>query len=217
MNTYSKLQKRLLPGLGLLMLCATAAHAEETFVFEKLNREYSEFVQELAPIEVGGANVLLSSPQHSITLIRNRTVLHPAPEGGFLTTVELRLGGYGKLNAQVEMGSMATQLDDELALPAQGLTLKGRVDITEAAEGFWIRVLELPESVRVRIESRLAGKLFNLCRPMALVLVSLDCDLLEDSLTNIEVPLPEPGETYLLPREELTEAEAQALSAFISG
>ncbi|MEM1244996.1 MAG: hypothetical protein AAGA81_08040 [Acidobacteriota bacterium] len=201
--------------LGFLLLAP--ARAEETFVFEKLNRAYSEFVQELAPIQVGGANVLLSSPQHSITLIRNQSVLHPAPEGGFLATVDLRLGGYGKLNAQVEMGSVATQLDDELALPAQSLVLRGRVDITEAAEGFWIRVLELPESVKVRIESRLAGKLFNLCRPMALVLVSLDCDLLEESLTNIEVPLPEPGETYLLPREELTDSEAKRLSAFIGG
>lgn len=113
------------------------------------------------------------------------------------------------------MGSVSTQLEDELALPAQGLTLKGRVGITPVEGGFSIEVLELPRSVRVRIESRLARQLFTLCRPMALVLVSLDCELLEDSLTNIEVPMPEPGSTYLLPREELSDAEVSALAAYL--
>ena len=201
-----------------LMLCASVvpATAEETFIFSLLNREYSAFVQELAPVQVGAAQVLLSSPEHSVTMTRNITTLHPSPEGGHLATVDLRLGGFGVLNAQVEMGSMSTMLNDELALPAQGLTLKGRIEITPAEEGFWIRVLQLPPSVKVRIESQLARQLFNLCRPMSLVLVSLDCELLEDSLTNIQVPLPKPGETYLLPIEEVTAEEAAALRAYLA-
>ena len=50
---------------------------------------------------------------------------------------------------------------------------------------------------------------------MALVLVSLDCVVLEESLTNLEVPLPEPGESYLLPREELTQKEIAALEQYL--
>ncbi len=208
-------RRPLLACAAAFALAASAAVAEETFVFQKLNREYTEFVQDLAPVNVGAARVLLSSPQHSITLIRNHTVLHPAPEGGHFATVDLRLGGTGTLNAQVEMGSVSTTLTDQLALPAQGLVLKGRVAITREPEGLWIRVLELPQSVTVRIESRLARQLFTLCRPMALVLVSLDCVVLEESLTNLEVPLPEPGESYLLPLEELTAKEAAALEQYL--
>jgi hypothetical protein len=50
---------------------------------------------------------------------------------------------------------------------------------------------------------------------MALVLVSLDCVALEQALSVVTVPLPEPGAEYLLPFAEVEADERARFDAYL--
>ncbi len=200
---------------GLLLWPALVSGQEQTFSFSLLNRTYEAFIEELAPVEVGPATILLTSPDHSLTLRSHQVTLSKRGPSLYGVDLELRFGGRGLLDADVSMGAIRTQLSDELAVPAQTLRLEGAAVITRGEQGYTITTTELPASVRVRIESRLAKRLFGICHQMVLVLVSLDCAELEASLTDVEAPLPPPGESYWLGFEDLTDAERRVLDAFL--
>ena len=68
----------------------------------------------------------------------------------------------------------------------------------------------------VRIESQLADRFAALCDTMTLLPgMAFDCDAVRAGLSRARVPLPEPGETYLLPGECLDAALRQRLDAFL--
>lgn len=211
-------------GLLLALLAGGAPGAaqlafgeEATFQFERLNRTYSSFVRDFAPVEIGPAVVTLSSPEHSLTLVRHAARLQRLPHGGFELELELELTGRGAIDADVNWGRMRNRISDQLEVPVQTLVLRGRVLISKGADGYQIEAQASDPDVLVRIESQLGGRLVRLCHPMALVLVSLDCVALEEALTRIRVPLPRPGETFVLPYDELTEKERASLDDFLSG
>lgn len=185
------------------------------FRFERLDRTYEAFITELAPVEIGPALVKLSSPEHSLTLVRHVARLEPLGRGEFLIDLEVRFAGVGALEADVTFGRIESHLSDQLAVPVQTLRLAGRVHMAAGAEGYLITVREIPAEVTVHIESALAQRLFGICHQMVLVLVNLDCVELEQSLTRVRVPLPGAGETYLLTYEELTEDERLTLDGFL--
>ena len=207
--------------LGCLLILAglaspVAAEEREAFVFSRLNRTYQEFVTDLAPIEVGPATVQLRTPRHRLDLHEHTARLVHAPDGsGLLATVDLSLSGSGLIEADVQLGSIESRLEDELTLPRQALRLEGRVSVARSDGGYVVRTLTLPETITVQIESRLAKQLFAICRPMALVLVSMDCVALENALTRIVVPLPAAGEGYVLGFEEMTPEEQARFERFL--
>jgi hypothetical protein len=186
-------------------------------VFEKLNRGFSNVAENLEPIDVGAARVLLRSPKHELVLLENRVSLVVDPLGGHRIALQLVISGWGEIEADVVMGSIQTTVSDRLALPVQTLELIGRAEIVPDPGGYRIIVLDLPDSVTVTIESALAQKLLRICRPMVLVLVGLDCAALESSLTRVVVPLPDAGTSYLLPFEELTGEDRSALDRYLGG
>jgi hypothetical protein len=183
--------------------------------FRRLDRTYEALVEELAPIEIGPAHVRLRSPEHALRILRHLAILEPAKTGGHRLTLQVSFEGHGRVEADVVLGAVASQLADDLVIPEQTLRLEGRVSIARAEDGYQVAVLEAPESVAVRIQSRLAGRLVGLCRPMALVLVSLDCAALEQALGSITVPLPAPGSEYLLPAAEVEADERALLDAYL--
>jgi hypothetical protein len=183
--------------------------------FRRLDRTYSSIVDRLAPIEIGPATVALRSPEHSLRILHHLATLEPDPAGGHRVAVEVRFAGEGRVEADVVMGAVASQLADDLVVPEQTLRLEGRAAIARVAEGYKVTALELPESIAVRIQSRLAGRLVGLCRPMALVLVSLDCGALEQALGVLHVPLPGSGAEYLLPAEEVEPDERARLDEYL--
>lgn len=185
------------------------------FEFSQLNRSYDDVVDELAPVMVGPATVQLRTPSHTLQIHRHAARLVKGTAEGLGAALTLEVSGRGSIEADVSMGSVRTQLNDELTLPRQEISVVGRVSIASGEEGYVIRTLELPASVTVRIESRLARQLFLLCRPMGLVLVNMDCEALEDSLSNVSVPLPAAGSAYVLPYDELTAEERVAFERFL--
>jgi hypothetical protein len=204
--------------LGAILTLASAGSLRaEDFRFPELNRRYAQFVQELVPIEIGPARIDLVSPEHELDLVEHGARLEPAELGGHHVHLELVLKGRGLLDADLDISGVKGHLADELTLPVQALVLDGRIDISSAPEGWHVTLLEAPEQVEVLIESRLASRMVPLCKQMALVLVRFDCVALEQSLSRVQVPLPGPGEVFLLPREEIQEAAAARLDAYLRG
>lgn len=183
--------------------------------FRRLDRTYEAIVDQLAPIELGPAKVSLRSPQHSLRVLSHLARLTPDGDG-HRVALEVSFEGSGRVEADVVMGAVASQLADDLVIPRQTLRLEGRVGIARGEGGYVVTALELPATTSVRIQSRLAGRLVGLCRPMALVLVSLDCGALEQALSVVSVPLPEPGTAYLLPDIEIEADERARFDAYLS-
>jgi hypothetical protein len=206
-------------GFLILILAAqpsAAAEGETVFEFERLNRSYAAFIEELEAVTLGPATIELSSPEHTLTLLRHRASLRPLGNGLFAVDLEVRLFGQGTLEADVTFGRVHSQLSDRVAVPAQGLELAGVAAISASVDGFLVEARELQPTLEVRVESELAGRLVALCHQMVLVLVSVDCPVLEESLERLSVPLPPPGTTYLLPYDELTEAERVELERYLA-
>ena len=185
------------------------------FEFARLNRTYSQFVDQLQPVVLGPVEVLLRSPQHELQLSHHRAWLEPAAEGTHKVRVEIEVQGSGTINAVLKAAGLEGKLDDELVLPLQTLRLDGRIRLARSAQGYQIALVEAPESVEVQIQSQLAGRLVPVCRQMALVLVRFDCAALEDALSRVNVPIPKPGTEFLLPIGEVTPEEAKALDSYL--
>ena len=195
---------------------ATAGRADAAeFEFGRLNRTYSQFVDQLQPVVLGPVEVLLRSPQHQLQIARHHAWVTPAGEGTHTVRVDLELLGSGTINAVLRMAGLEGKLDDTLVLPRQTLRMDGRIRLARSAAGYQIALVEAPPSVEVQIQSKLAGRLVPVCRQMALVLVTFDCAALEDALSRVQVPMPKPGTEFLLPINEVTPEEAKALDAYL--
>ncbi len=205
--------------LGLLFASAPAAVQDEpdtrVVSFERLNRVYEHLIDDLVPVSIGPAEIILHSPEHALTVSRHAATLRPVADGVFEATLELEIVGSGRIDADVVIGSLESRLSQELTVPRQTLYLEGAVTVRRAEEGYWITTKRMPERARVRIESELGTQLFTVCRQMALVLVSLDCDAIERAVTLIRAPLPQAGGEYLIRLEDTTEEERENLDRFL--
>lgn len=183
--------------------------------FERLNRVYESLIDDLTPVQIGPAQVLLRSPEHALTVSRHEATLRPGDDGVLETALELELAGSGRIDADITIGSLESRLSQELTVPRQTLRLEGAIKVRRSSEGYWITTVRMPEAAQVRIESELGTQLFSVCRQMALVLVALDCDAIERAVTLIRAPLPEAGGEYLIALEDVTPAERDAFDRFL--
>ncbi|MCY3965775.1 MAG: hypothetical protein OXG83_12110 [Acidobacteria bacterium] len=204
----------------VLALAATPATAQDetearVVSFELLNRVYESLIDDLTPVQIGPAEVLLRSPEHALTVSRHEATLRPGADGVLETALELELAGSGRIDADITIGSLESRLSQELTVPRQTLRLEGAIRVRRSTEGYWITTVRMPEAAQVRIESELGTQLFSVCRQMALVLVALDCDAIERAVTLIRAPLPEAGGEYLIALEDVTPEERDAFDRFL--
>lgn len=200
---------------GLVLIASMQAQAlAEEFSFAELNRNYSNLVTQLDPIEVGPASVLVRSPEHVLRLVTHSARLGAASEGGIDAVLTVEIQGSGLIEADISMTGLNTTVYDALVVPRQTIEVRGRLSIASDESSYVIRALELQPSIKVRIQSELATRLFKICRPMGLVLVALDCRTLEQSLTDLEVPLPR-DQAFYLEHSELSSAERAELDRFL--
>jgi hypothetical protein len=205
----------LLVALGGPASGQTPSEALLSWEFPRLNRTYSAFIEELAPVEVGAARILLSSPDHSLTLLRHRARLRPDGDGGHHTRLEVEFSARGRIDAAITFGRVQGQLHDDVVVPLQSTVLEGRVALRRGEDGYVVTTLALPQQMTVAIESELGSRLVSLCHQFALVLIQLDCQTLETALTSVTVSLPPPGESYLLPDAELTDEDRKSIESYL--
>ena len=200
-----------------IVVCAPNLWAQETLHFDALDRTYSEFVEELAPIQLSSLTVVLRSPEHSMSLESHSARLTPLGDSRYDTIVTFSFHGQGMLDADVTIGLVESQLQDQITLPQQSLQLAGRVHIESGESGYTIRLIEsFQETADVQIESQIASRIIPLCKQLAFVLVSLPCDILQEALSVVRVPIPQPGTTFFLSRTELTGEEASHFDAYLA-
>lgn len=186
--------------------------------FEKLNRSYSDFVTELAPIGEEGMSVLLRSPTQTLILRDHRIRLTPLSavrDGAFMGEIELDVQGKGALVADVTMGPIVRQLADEVVVPPQTLRVAARVRVRRVADGYDILPEDLPRSIEVAVQSQTINQILALCDQAAtLSLGAIDCSGLDRALTRPAVPIPAGGSLFL-GDENLTAADRERLDALL--
>jgi len=186
------------------------------FTFPLFNDTYQENGAVLAPVTRNGMTVRLSSPENRLTLRTHRVTLTPLSDGTHRAEFVADFAGRGRVVAHVSMGSgPPTRLEDEVVVPPQTKTVEGRVLLARGAGGYEITPVELPERVPIAIETQLGGSFAALCESLALM-IQLDCTGVRGMLSTAQVPLPGPGETYLLLDERLTAEDRAKLDAYLA-
>jgi hypothetical protein len=223
------MMKTLLPALAsalaLLGLAGTAPAAPAAappgqFAFQRLNRSYGEVVSEIEPIRQGPVSVRLSSPRHDLTVRSHLLRLEPGAGGSHSAELRVDFMGKGWLVADVNVAGIAGiggRLEDEVTVPLQSQTVEGRVKLHKVAEGYLVTPEQLPRRLAVRARSGVGTRIVGFCDRAALVLLSnLDCPALDRALSTLVVPLPPPGESYLLAESDLTVEERRRIDAYLA-
>lgn len=200
---------------GYLATGALAAEERWTrFEFERYNREYVDIRSNTRWERRGSIDATLSSPRHRLS-IRDHTVdLRPAPDGTYLARIRVNFSGEGDVVAQLHMAGGETVLEDHVIAPQQEIEVLSRLRFRRVDGGYELETVELPESVEVAIESRLADQIVGMCRS-ALMLLGMRCDGLDSLFSTATVPLPEPGGVYFIPEEHLSRGERVRLERFL--
>lgn len=206
----------LVPGSVLVLRGDVSAQAPGQFRFDRLNREYTEAVPEIQPVVQGPLTVRLSATRSNLVLRNHLLRLEPGSGDSHSADLRVEFEGRGWLVADVDVGGVASRLQDEVVVPPQAVALQGRVKLRKVREGYLVTTEQLPPRVRVKIQSGVGSRIVDVCDGFsALPLTSLDCPALEQALSRAVVPLPQPGETFLLENGELTAEERQRLDAYL--
>jgi hypothetical protein len=185
--------------------------------FERLNRPYEDIAPEIVPVVEGPITIRLSSPSNRMTVRDHRLRLEPGSSGSHSAELRVEFEGRGRLVADVDIAGLGGRFEDEVIVPAQAADLEGRVRVQKAAGGYLVTPEQLPPRVAVRIRSGLAGQIVGLCETAAQVpFTSLDCSGLNRRLSTALVPLPAPGESYLLEDADLSAEERRILDASLA-
>lgn len=195
---------------------AAAAVATETLELAPCNRTYRMRGAELAPVTQGGMVIALTSPENHLTLARHRLELTPRGDGTHDARFVADFSGGGDLVADVTVGTLTQRLEDRVEVPRQERTVEARVRLARSEAGYELTPLELPEHVVIDVDSQLASRFAGLCQGLSLVM-AINCRPLQAALSRARVPMPEPGETYLLPPECLTDELRGRLDEYLAG
>ena len=186
------------------------------FQLSRLNRGYSEVAPEIQPIEEGPVTIRLSSPRNHLIVRSHLLRLEPGIGNSHSAELRVEFMGKGWLVADVEVGGASTRFQDEVQVPPQALEMQGRVRLRRVRGGYEVTPEQLPRNVRVRIQSGIGRQIVNLCDGVSVLpFTDVDCPALERELTRAVVPLPAPGESFLLEDAELTAQERQQLDGYL--
>lgn len=185
-----------------------------SFVFAPCNRTYQRNGTVLEPVHQGAVTLHLASPHNQLTLEQHRLDLTPLADGTHRAHFEALFGGEGELVMDVEMGGSVSRMEDRVRVPRQTKVIDARLKLARSEAGYELTPVELPKEVVIRIESDLANRFATLCDSFTLLL-GLDCDPLRAALSRAAFPMPEPGETYLLPAECVSDEVARRLDAYL--
>ena len=185
---------------------------------ERLNRGYEGLVEELPPLSIIGIDLRLTAGEHRLTLVAHRLHLRPAGEPGLHhARLEFEFRGRGTLEIRGQGNGSRFRFEDEVTAPQQRRSLAGRVRIRPVEGGYLVTTEAHPESLQVELRSRLAGRLVGWCRQMTgWMPASGDCGVFERAFSEAQIPLPPPGETFLLSADELSDGERSRLDDYLA-
>ena len=199
-----------------LVLSPRTAAGEDGIEIDFLNGVYTDLGRDIQPVERGAMTLYITSPEHRLTVHGNRLLLSANDDGTVGATVEVEFEGEGHLVVEVRTGGVGNEFEDNVAAPRQTVSVSGTARLERTGEGYLMTVVDGQESVELEIRSDLATRLVLLCRTFErLPLIRVNCAGIENALAVVTVPLPEPGEQFLVPAEKLTEDERAYFDSFV--
>jgi hypothetical protein len=185
------------------------------FEFQRLNRSYRDVPVAVEPVDLSPLHIALTSPRHDLVLLRHRLRLRRLTDGSHAAELWVQFQGAGHLVADVSALGLGTRLQDDVTLPKQDKFFEARLRIVRSKEGYLVTTVTLPKSAEVKLKSRLGADLVQWCDQIPFSL--LRCDDLGRSLSSATLPLPAPGDTYLVSNADLTPEEKRALDGYLAG
>jgi hypothetical protein len=217
-----KKRARFLVSLGtssialLGVLAMGAAPAPQAIQIGYLNRTWTNLEGEVSPVEQGLLSVRLRSPEHRVTVHRNRLALAQRDFGDPDAQIDVDFEGEGRLIADVGSGAAATSFTDDVVAPRQSVRVRGRARVARDAEAYHLTLVDGPPSAPVKIRSRVIDDVVLLCEDLGW-LAAVDCDALRASLSTVQIPLAGHDRSVRLPRAQLTPEERAYLDRFVAG
>lgn len=186
------------------------------FPFDRVQGTYENVNVETLPRSTGGFDLQLSSPENTVTLESGNLYLEPAEDGQHMALLEVIFEGEGELITEVKLGTLPARFEDHVRFPRQEHTVKAWVTIEAEEDGYRVVLKELPETIKIKLESSRARDLESLCRSMSVFFAGGDagCEKLGTMLSNPVVPLPKTGSDYLVPYSSLTESERERMAVY---
>ena len=171
---------------------------------------------DMAPFSGGGISVVLTSPSNELEIHEHLVKLRPAADGTHEVVARVRFSGSAKLVAVLTLAGLPGSLEDDIILPEQEKEILARVELARSEEGILVTPVENPSEVEIAIVSELAGRIVTLCEGFSLVPgTGLACDGLEGAFSTVRLPIPPPGDTYLIEYAALNTDERRQMDAYI--
>lgn len=202
-----------MPILFLATVAAYAAGNVREIELPRLNQTYRDLAPEVLPVESGALKVTLRSESNQLTLRSHSLEIEPLPTGDYRMTARVSLLGKALVTALVDAGGVPGEIDDEILLPPQEVVVSGRALVRRVEEGYEITPLELPETVDLRIQSRLARQVVSTCETLSILVSGMECAGFERGLSVVRLPLPEPGSPQIVDAGYLTPEERAQIDA----
>ena len=185
---------------------------------DRVDGVHSDMAPAIAPIDMTGIRIELSSPSHTLEVLEHSLELTPGTQGDHIGRLSARIKGEADLVAVIEIGGLPGAMEDRIVLPEQEQVIEGRAELERTEEGYRITLLELPTHAEIQIDSDLAGNLVTLCQGFAVIpFMSINCDAVDAAMSVLRLPLPEPGEVFVLDPADLTEVERSQIDAYLDG
>lgn len=210
---------RLLILVPILLVLAAPLAAGERGEIELAfaNGEWVDLATGLQPVRRGALTIRVSSPEHRITVHRNQlTLARKNGDSPVDATLEVEFEGEGRILADLEGGGLSNSFEDRVAAPRQTVTTWAKVRFERAERGYLMTIVETQPTVVLAIKSDMAGRLVSLCKVFDQIpLIPVDCAGIETALSVITVPMPGPGEQFLIPTWRMNEAEKAFFDRFL--
>ena len=187
-----------------------------TLYSDRLNGVHSDLKAEISPVTVGPVTVRLTTPSHNLEVLEHELRLGPVDKRVDAATLRARYQGEAQVVAELELAGMTSEIDDHIVLPLQETEITGLVEIARDGDGYRVTTIETPSHVEIQVESDLAARLEILCRGFAVMTMgNVDCEALDQALSVVKIPLPEPGQEYFISSADLTEEERRQIEAYL--
>ena len=196
-----------------------AAQEEPQLVmrFDRLHGIYENLAAVVEPVRSGPVTLRMSSPQHRLELLSSQLELTPREDGIHDAKISLRFRGQGDLHTELDFGGLPASFEDKVVFPEQDVEIEGLVRLIAEEEGYRVVVERTEGFTQIEARSVLSSEIVSWCNRLARFLRGdAGCDALDEALSHPKLPLPGPGEEFVVLREQLTDDERAQIDVYLA-
>ncbi len=203
--------------LSCVLITSAAATQTMVIVLERLNGTYTNLGGGVREVRNGLVVVRPTSQSNLFELHANRLELTPLGNDEHLAVFWVRFEGKADVEAEILVGGLSGgTLTDEVTVPNQERTIESRIKLERREDDYLITVVESPRDFSVTVQSRLGGQIVSVCESLTRLTFGSSCDGLDAALSNPRIPMPGPGEEFVLDSGELTPEERARFDQYLA-